>query len=589
MDTRKSGVVATVLLVVSSFAAFAADMPVYKAPPPPAFYDWSGIYIGGHIGGGRGRSYVYDPYGTAVFGDFLPTPGPIAGAQAGVNHQIGSFVFGAEADLSFADMDGTNTCFDVSGLFYSANCRAHTHLFGTVTGRLGWAIGPAGRTLLYGKGGAAWMREQVDMLVSVSPAGANFASSTAYGQWGWTAGAGVEHALTAHWSVSIEYDYLQFGRHDVATPVSAISSSLCTPPPSVCFVAPIGQTNGQAAGLSKNVQLMKLGLSYRFGPDPTAPPPPGAGGLFLKARPADYVPDWAVEVGARYWYGRGRFEKNLGAGQDNPNAPNTLESRLTYDDMKTNSGEVFGRVDTPLNVFVKGNIGHGFSSSGHLNDEDWLAFPGGGVVPYSNTVSDVHSHINFGTGDVGVSFVNGADYRIGAFVGYNYLRQHMEASGCVQIASTSPAAVCIPPFPVTVLGIIEDSQWRSLRLGATADVMLAPRVKLNGDVAYLPYVRYDALDTHVLGAFGPRIFPASGHGTGIQLEAVLSYLVTDQFTIGVGGRYWAMWTTDAQRYCIDCSAAGSVSPPTSFRAATEQVGIFLQAGYKFDGTLFAKN
>jgi hypothetical protein len=92
-----------------------------------------------------------------------------------------------------------------------------------------------------------------------------------------------------------------------------------------------------------------------------------------------------------------------------------------------------------------------------------------------------------------------------------------------------------------------------------------------------------------LGAFGPRIFPASGHGTGVQLEAVLSYLVTDQFTIGVGGRYWAMWTTDAQRYCIDCSAVGSVSPPTSFRAATEQVGIFLQAGYKFDGTLFAKN
>jgi hypothetical protein len=119
--------------------------------------------------------------------------------------------------------------------------------------------------------------------------------------------------------------------------------------------------------------------------------------------------------------------------------------------------------------------------------------------------------------------------------------------------------------------------------------MLAPRVKLNGDVAYLPYVRYDAVDTHLLGAFGPRIFPASGRGVGTELEAALSYLVTEQFSIGVGARYWAMWTVDAQRHCENCTAVGSVSPPTSFRAATEQLGVFVQAGYRFDQTSFAKN
>jgi opacity protein-like surface antigen len=87
------------------------------------------------------------------------TPGPIAGVQAGFNHQVGDVVFGMEADISFADMDGTNTCFAVGAHFYSANCRAHTRDLGTVAARLGWAVQP--RTLLYGKAGAAWTREHL--------------------------------------------------------------------------------------------------------------------------------------------------------------------------------------------------------------------------------------------------------------------------------------------------------------------------------------------------------------------------------------------------------------------------------------------
>jgi outer membrane immunogenic protein len=32
-------------------SALAADMPAYKAPPPPPSYNWSGVYIGFNIGG----------------------------------------------------------------------------------------------------------------------------------------------------------------------------------------------------------------------------------------------------------------------------------------------------------------------------------------------------------------------------------------------------------------------------------------------------------------------------------------------------------------------------------------------------------
>ncbi|MGE0035221.1 MAG: hypothetical protein AB7S93_06265 [Xanthobacteraceae bacterium] len=39
--------------------------------------------------------------------------------------------------------------------------------------------------------------------------------------------------------------------------------------------------------------------------------------------------------------------------------------------------------------------------------------------------------------------------------------------------------------------------------------------------------------------------PETGKGRGVQLEAVVSYDITPAFSVGVGGRYWAMWTDDS--------------------------------------------
>src|SRR3954449_2964727 len=81
--------------------ALAADLPV-KARLQPA-YDWSGFYIGAHMG-----------YGDAQFGPntnplpaqgvFLPsTPtGLIGGYQGGYNRQFGNnVVLGVEVDATF--------------------------------------------------------------------------------------------------------------------------------------------------------------------------------------------------------------------------------------------------------------------------------------------------------------------------------------------------------------------------------------------------------------------------------------------------------------------------------------------------------
>ena len=137
-------------LVLASNLAWADGYETVSAGPAP--FNWSGAYIGLHMGGAWGEAQVSDPFGSSIFGDNIRTPGPLGGGQLGANFQFGSVLAGIEVDLSAADLDGTNTCFAVTGFYVSANCRSHTSALGTLTGRLGVAVGAEGRTLLYGKG-----------------------------------------------------------------------------------------------------------------------------------------------------------------------------------------------------------------------------------------------------------------------------------------------------------------------------------------------------------------------------------------------------------------------------------------------------
>ena len=72
-----------------------------------------------------------------------------------------------------------------------------------------------------------------------------------------------------------------------------------------------------------------------------------------------------------------------------------------------------------------------------------------------------------------------------------------------------------------------------------------------------------------------------GTGIGLQLESILSYLITDQFSVGVGGRYWAMWTTkDAMSDTV-----GAPCPCQTLPAKTERYGVFVQLDYRGIGSL----
>ena len=225
---------------------------------------------------------------------------------------------------------------------------------------------------------------------------------------------------------------------------------------------------------------------------------------------------------------------------------------------------------------MKGNIGIGSLAGGHMNDEDWRINPGGGEVAYSNSLSSVQGDIDYATLDLGYDFFRGTGYKLGAFVGYNYYQENKSAYGCTQIAN--PLSDCVPAIPSSVLAITENDKWNSLRVGVNGEIMITDRVKLGADVAYLPYVAFNGTDDHVLRAL---IFEESGTGTGLQLESILSYLITEQFSIGVGGRYWAMWTTKD----TISDTAGAPCPCQTLPAKTDRFGVFVQLDYRGIGSL----
>jgi len=208
-----------------------------------------------------------------------------------------------------------------------------------------------------------------------------------------------------------------------------------------------------------------------------------------------------------------------------------------------------------------------------MNDEDWglpsPPFPA--FVPYSNTLSDVDDKIGYGIVDVGYDWWRGPDSKVTPFVGYSYLQQDMKAYGCRQIANGN--SDCVPALPSSILGITEYDKWHALRVGAAVDVPLAPRLSVSGEAAYLPYVSFSGTDNHVLRQL---LSPENGHGIGVQLEAILSYAVTDALRIGVGGRYWSMWTTSGE---VNFGGTGTIIP---MRYAVEQAHLLVQGAYRFD-------
>ncbi len=98
-------------------------------------------------------------------------------------------------------------------------------------------------------------------------------------------------------------------------------------------------------------------------------------------------------------------------------------------------------------------------------------------------------------------------------------------------------------------------------------------------------MQFSGVDNHL--GFNPvKVFPEwANSGQGVQLETILSYAITDQFSFGVGGRYWAMWTQNGQYTLSTQQYCGGSCPNWPAEYKTERYGVFVQVNYRGIGSL----
>jgi outer membrane immunogenic protein len=207
--------------------AVAADLPAQtysKAPAMiPAFYDWSGLYLG--INGGWGTSHKCWDLANNAGVILVPTApegchnatGGTAGGQIGYRWQASSWVFGIEAQGNWADFKGSN----VNLFFPLVRDRSNIEAFGLFTGSVGYAWN---NVLLYAKGGGGVVSDKYSTTTIATGVIADRATET---RWGGAVGAGLEYSFAQSWSLGVEYDHMFMGTKSVnaVTPAGAFSAT----------------------------------------------------------------------------------------------------------------------------------------------------------------------------------------------------------------------------------------------------------------------------------------------------------------------------------------------------------------------------
>src|SRR5499425_1316639 len=277
---KKRMVIAFFATSLTAGASFAADWPLmgpqlYPSAPRMAV-DWTGIYFGVNAGYGWAQGSSNTAFaggstntilpsgllippgtttplgtgatelgGTSLFSSSSPRGG-IAGGQIGFNWQAGMVVFGAELD---AQWSGQSNAVLLTCTPPTPGCTASEAIMirSLTTGRA--RIGLAFDWLMpYVTAGGALLNARDDLTVNVGGLSASFPplSGTTLG---WTAGAGVDVALSSNWSARLEYLHIR---------ANGVTSSVSIP-----GILGVG-TAAESAAYKDNI--VRVGLNYRIGP-----------------------------------------------------------------------------------------------------------------------------------------------------------------------------------------------------------------------------------------------------------------------------------------------------------------------------------
>ena len=527
---------------------------------------WTGFYVGATMGG------VFSDFNTNTStqagGSFdaaqanainnagnlqIDANGFLAGVEGGYNWQYQHLLIGLETDLQSLSINdeknsGAVPYPNVAARQFVVTVYGNNNWLLTVRPRLGFATN---NWLVYVTGGLGLTLFQSDFVFSresTQTGNVDFFESKKVDRVkpGYVIGAGVEGALTHRLSFKVEYQHEKFNT------IKANNQATNNP---------AGNQISSTVNLKSNV--VRIGLNYHFNNQTS-------GKFADPLLSSDFFDpeNWEFEMGGRLFPSTGLD----GAPQPllNPsNVGDRLASRLTFSDLTAVSAETFARIEHATGLFLKGYLGAGSVTSGHLNDED---FPAGGA--YSNTLSDVTGNLSYATVDLGYSFLKTLAGKTGIFIGYNYYAQNLNANGCQQLAGS---LVCLPPGSFgNFLGITEDDYYNSLRVGFLSQFDLTRRLSLTSEAAYLPVVHFTGTDVHdARELIGPE---SSKRGDGAMLQVILQYQLNDYWNLGVGGRYW-LWNMHNGSVIFDfLGAGGMISVPGRFTA--DRYGGFVQLSYQ---------
>jgi hypothetical protein len=255
--------------------------------------------------------------------------------------------------------------------------------------------------------------------------------------------------------------------------------------------------------------------------------------------------------------------------------------------MQGHSGEGFARVDhLPTGLFVKGLIGGGVLKGGDMDDLDFII----DQINFSNTTSRIDGdNMRYAMIDVGYAYeVPEAGVKLGGFVGYHYWREKMTAYGLmcntispgfVNLACPAGAVILPSSTPVDIF----ETTWQGIRVGAEARVQVTDRWSISGEAAWVPYAWMSNADSHLLRQSpadlgpAPNILTRGWRGMGGEVEAFVNYQVLPHFELGVGARYWGLFT---QAGTVEFGPTFGPDYPLT-KWSTQRYGLLLQGKASF--------
>ena len=268
-------IAAGALSIVPAEAADLGRFPPaarFYPPPPPLLrvYNWTGCYLGAQLGGAFADNKVNGDFAGFLFVQNDSAAAALVGGQVGCDLQFArNWVVGAQIDGAWTNLKGSLAETGTQGLppggktTLSGNLDFKANVIATATGRIGYAVNyDSIAGLFYLKGGGAFVDydtstfngaltvcsafDATNGICTGSSVGSAFTfNAPSANRFGWTIGVGTEWAVFENWSVFGEWDYMNFGSHNVT------------------FTDPnLGSTQ---VSVKQQINVLKMGINYRFG------------------------------------------------------------------------------------------------------------------------------------------------------------------------------------------------------------------------------------------------------------------------------------------------------------------------------------